>query len=335
MSDPKTTIDWLCFRTKVEPREAIEALRGMYGECGSWLNLKPLAHGLHGWQRGCSIDVGGSSGETGLQLGRVDFGGDAMRGWTRVILSGQGCQWVRDWTAAQELEALPMAEIRRVDVALTTWEGEVGHETIEAAHGAGLFTCGGRPPDLQTILSSNPRAGRTCNVGSRKAGKFFRGYEKGLELASKHGQDADSVTHIDGYLVEDIYRCELELKAKDQIIIPWEVIERRDQYFGGSYPFLAELLPDVECDILMRRPERAPQTDLIAALANCRHQWGATLYTALHAYHGDIGAVWDQIIGRQHNPSLLAAGVLLVDHDDRRVEARRGSGNRGAVSMSS
>lgn len=310
----KTTIDWLRFRTKSEPLTGLEALRGMYGQAGSGLALKPLPRGRDGFQQGCAIELRARPGEPGLQLGRVDFGGEAMRGWVRWNLTGQGCEWVRDWTAVQELEGLPGAEIRRVDVALTTWEGEVGHETIEAAHGSGLFTCGGRPPDLQTILNSNPRAGRTCYVGNRESDKFFRGYEKGLELASKHGVDADQVTHIDGHLVEDIYRCEVELKAKDQLI-PWEVIERRDHYFGGCYPFLGALLPDIEGDILMRRPERAPQTELAAALATARHQFGRTLFTALHAYHGDYLAVWDRVVGQDHNAALLAAGVLLVEHE--------------------
>jgi hypothetical protein len=64
----------------------------------------------------------------------------------------------------------------------------------------------------------------------------------------------------------------------------------------------------------MRRPERAPQIDLATALENCRVQFGPTLFTALMAYHGDIGAVWDKVVGRTHNQNLLEAGVLLVDH---------------------
>jgi hypothetical protein len=65
----------------------------------------------------------------------------------------------------------------------------------------------------------------------------------------------------------------------------------------------------------MRRPERSPQTDLATALENCRIQYGQTIYTALVAYGGDIGAVFSKILGNTHNRSLLDAGVLLVDHD--------------------
>jgi phage replication initiation protein len=304
----KTTIDWLRFRTQAEVREGLEALRPLYGEYGRALRLEHLDRGKDGFQQACAVQI------ANMPVGRVDFGGDSQRGWVRWNITGKGCEWVKDWEAVEGLESLSGAEIRRADIALTTWAGEVSHEAVEAAHGAGLFCAGGRPPDMQTILNSNPRAGRTCYVGKRDSDKFFRGYEKGLELAAKLGPLADTCTHIDGFKVEDIYRCEVELKAESRVI-PWEVISRRDQYFAGCYPFLAELLPDVGCDILVRRPERAPQTELLAALANCRVQYGATLFTALAAYHGDIFKVWDQIRGEQHNASLLAAGVLLVDHD--------------------
>lgn len=231
----------------------------------------------------------------------------------RWNLTGQGCEWVKDWDAIEAVEALPQSEVRRLDLALTTWKGEVTHQRVVEAHERGRFSCGGRPPAMQYITSSDPRAGRTCYVGKRGGDKFFRGYEKGFEVAAKHAR-LGTVTELDGCKVEDIYRCEVELQA-DTRPIPWEcVVERRDQYFAGSYPFLAELLPEVQADILMRRPERAPQLELRTALANCRHQFGSALYTALRAYHGDITEVWDQIIGDRHNADLLAAGVLMVEH---------------------
>lgn len=306
MSAQKTTIDWLRFRAQGEVRDGLEALRPLYGDLGQHLSLKPLDRGKDGFQQACAVQF------ADMPLGRVDFGGASQRGWVRWNITGKGCEWVKDWDALEGLEGLPAAEIRRADIALTTWKGEVCHQDVEAAHAAGRFCCGGRWPDMQTILNTNPRAGRTCYVGKRDSDKFFRGYEKGYELAAK--LPGLEVTHIDGCPVEDIYRCEVELKAESRVI-PWEVIARRDHYFAGSYPFLADLLPDVEADIFMRRPERAPQTELQAALANCRIQYGATIFTALAAYQGDIFRVFEQIKGDQHNPALLAAGVLMVDHD--------------------
>jgi len=265
-----------------------------------------------GFQQAGSLMIGD------MVLGRVDFGGDSQRGWVRWDIPGKGCEWVKDWDAIEEVERLPSADIRRLDVCLTTWDHEVGHADVVAAHAAGRFygARAGRPPALRQITSSDPRAGRTCEVGTReKSDKFFRGYEKGWQLAGQLPRTvADTITHIDGHAVDGIYRCEVELKAENKPI-PWEVVERRDQYFAGAYPFLADLLPGVEADILQRRPERAPQMDLAAALENVRIQYGATLFTALHAYQGDIGAVFDKIVGKVHNQALLEAGVLLVDHD--------------------
>ena len=282
----------------------------MFGTVASALKLKPLERGILGFQQASIIAI------ADMPVGRMDFGGDSQKGWVRVDLTGKGCEWVQDWHAIEVVEALPSSQVRRLDLALTTWRGEVGHETVVQAHKNGRFITRGRPPVLSQITSSDPRAGRTCYVGKRdKSDKFMRCYEKGFELAAK----AESrglpgyLTEIDGFKVEDIYRCEVELKASSTDI-PWEVVGRRDQYFAGAYPFCAEILPGVEADILQRRPEREPQTDLAAALENCRIQFGPTLFTAMRAYHGDMTAVWDKVIGDHHSQSLLEAGVLLVEH---------------------
>lgn len=308
MTDQKTTVDYLRFRTQAEPLEVLEAIRPMFGGYGSHLSVKSLQKGALGFERALQINM------ADMPLMRLDFGGDSQRGWVRADMTGKACEWVQDWSAIDRLEALPDAQIRRLDIALTTWDGEVTHDRVVEAYGAGRFKTGGRPPELRTITSSNDRAGRTCYVGVReKSDKFFRAYEKGFEMAGKI-RSPGQITHIDGKAIQDIYRCEVELKAVTRPIT-WDVIERRDQYFAGSYPFSADILPDVEADILMRRKERAPQMDLQAALRNCRIQMGPTLYTALKAYKGDITAVWDLIVGDHDSESLLESGVLLVDHD--------------------
>lgn len=311
MNPQKTTVDWLRFRVQTEPRDVLAAMRPMYGEQGEWLNIQPLARGMLGFQQAVEIRL------AQVPIGRMDFGGDSQRGWVRVDITGKGCGWVEDWGQVGALEDLPSAEVRRLDVALTTWKGEMTHDQVVEAHKAGRFITRGRPPELQQRISSNPRAGRTCEIGTReKAPKFMRCYEKGFEMCSKlearHGM---TFCKIDGFNTEDIYRCEVELKAVGLNPISWDVIDRRDQYFAGAYPFCADILPGVEADILQRRPARQPQLDLKAALANLKIQFGPTLYTALHAYHGDMTAVWDKVIGDHHSLPLVEAGVLLVDHD--------------------
>jgi hypothetical protein len=62
-------------------------------------------------------------------------------------------------------------------------------------------------------------------------------------------------------------------------------------------------------------PTPSPQELLLLALEQCRRAYGDTLYTALRAYHGDIGAVLEKVLGSVVNRELVEAGVLLVDHD--------------------
>lgn len=304
----KTTIDYLTFRSKAEPREVLQGLKPMFGTLGSGLSLKSLERGAMGFQQAVQVVI------KDLPVARIDFGGESQRGWVRTVMSGKGCEWVQDWDAVQVVEELPKSELRRLDIALTTWNGEITHETVIKAHQDNRFHTGGRPPALQQITSSDERAGKTCYVGKRTSDKFFRAYEKGFEMAAKYRNQEGVLISIDGHKIEDIYRCEIELKAGSSDI-PWDVIDRRDQYFSGAYPFCSDVLPGIESDILQRRKERAPQTDLAVALENARIQFGPTLFTALIAYHGDMTAVWDKIIGNHHNEALLEAGVLLVDHD--------------------
>lgn len=255
----------------------------------------------------------------GMQVGLVAFGGESQRGWTLASVSGRGCEWISDWGTAQEaVGALPSYQMKRVDIALTTRDGSVTHEAVVAAHRAGLFTTRGRPPNMTRIESEDVTKGRTVYVGSRSEGKFFRAYEKGRELARAYPKL--DVTHIDGTPVEDVYRCEIEFKPK-HAPLPTDLIDRSDQYFAGGYPFLEHLMVNVQPEIFMQRRERGPQRDLEAALAQVRHQYGTTLFTALVAHFGDITAVWDKVVGREHNAGLVEAGVLLVDHDSD-TEAR-------------
>lgn len=308
----KTTVDWLRFRAQADPQDILKALVLMFGEgrlVVRGLCLLPLERGMMGFQRASAIAI------DDMLIGRMDYGGESQKGWVRVDVPSTGCERVQDWEGVQAVEELPSAQIRRLDIALTTWKGEIDHEQVVKAHGNGRFITRGRPPHLRQITSSDPRAGRTCYIGKREASdKFMRCYEKGWQMLSKMGRLPGPASHINDCKFEDIYRCELELKAACTDI-PWEVIERRDQYFAGAYPFCADILPGIEADILQRRPERDSQVSLALALENCKIQFGPTLFTALAAYQGNMTAVWDKVVGREHSKPLLEAGVLLVEHD--------------------
>jgi phage replication initiation protein len=275
----------------------------MFGPEGQWLNVSLRGSGWMGYASSADLRL------ANMNAGMLAWGGEHQRGWVHVSLTGRGCDWVRDWDVAQDcLESLDAWEPRRVDIALDTFERESSHEAVLSAYRSGGFTTRGRPPKLMQVIGEDPSQGRTIYVGTRTSDKFLRCYEKGRQLAESQG-----ITHIDGVAVADWYRVELELKAKD-CALPADIIDRRDQYLAGSYPYLQTLLADVQPEILVNTRVRAPQIDLADALAHIRTQYGRTLFTALTAYGGDIGAVWEKIVAREHNTDLLRAGVLLVEH---------------------
>lgn len=179
-----------------------------------------------------------------------------------------------------------------------------------------------------------PEDSAIIRVGSRSGNKYLRGYEKGKQLLgpsitaamqndpegfewSEWVMKTMPIPAPGGGLVAanvwDWWRLELELKPQTSAL-PEDVIDRRDQYFAGAYPYLGQVLGGVEAEALVMRRERAPVLELAKALEQVRAQYGDTLFSALTAYQGDIGAVWSKICGRKHNRRLVEAGVLMVEH---------------------
>ena len=272
------------------------------------VQVKPRKRGWMGFEQSADICL------HDMHVGLLAYGGENQRGWVNVNISGRGCEWVQDWEEAEHsAKSLPAFENRRIDLALDTVKREVTHDKVVEAYRAGLFTTSGRPPKMSQIMPEDPVDGRTIYIGTREQGKFLRGYEKGYELI-KDLPERHHISQVNGHPVADIYRLELECKPKNGPL-PIDLIERRDQYFSGAYPYLQQVL-EVEPEIFHQKREQALKRDMEAALAQIRHQYGSTLFTALAAHAGDVGAVWDKIVGYKHNEALLAKGVLLVDHDE-------------------
>lgn len=302
-----TKIDWLGFRTQDGPLTCVEALRRAFGPKGTELHTKPKKRGKQGFERSDALFL------EDVPVGDMSFGGEAMRGWVWVELTGKGCGWVDDWEKCEDdIAQLRSFQYKRVDIALDTYHREVTHETVKQAHADGLFTTGGKPPSMREIIPADPYEGRTAYVGKRDQPKFLRAYEKGYEVVRQFPRHLD-IQKIDGVVVADWYRLELELKAKHQPL-PEDLIENRDQFFAGAYPYLQSVL-SVDPVVLKLSRDKHPQRKLAAMLEIMRHQYGSTLFTALTAYHGDIGAVWEKIVGTRHNENLVQEGVLMVDHD--------------------
>jgi DNA relaxase NicK len=222
-------------------------------------------------------------------------------------------------------DQLASFELKRVDLALDRFDGSHWHD-VDAAWAAGEFCppTGGKKPKAKPIDSRRVEDGRTYYVGSREGSKFYRGYEKGMQLLGPQmiaaqerdpesfdlaawftkdevRLEVDDQGHARPVLFElrDWWRDEVEFKPVDNPL-PLDIVEQRDQYFAGAYPYLAKVLPMADAQPLITRRERMPQLELAKLLQTIRHQYGNSLFTALHAYHGDLGAVWDKIVGRKH-----------------------------------
>lgn len=307
----KTSIDWLTFRTQTNPFESLEKMRSMFGTAGDLVTLETGLKGMDGWLRAAELRI------VDIVIGRVDYDGASQRGWVRFNLTGEGCAWVQDWAAAAGLfYTLERAEIRRLDIALTTYRGEVTHDMVIAAHAANQFISGGRQPHYRLIGGSDPRAGKTIYVGKREgSSKMLRCYEKGFQLLSQLPETFRAgCTHIEGHEVEKIYRVEVEFKANDKII-PWTAFEARDEFFSGAYPFCAALLPGVESHKLPSvPPDFGPVAKLETSLDHCRRAYGAILRAAVLAHGGDEVKVFKRILSAEPSMALIDAGVLTVNH---------------------
>lgn len=305
----KTTIDWLGFRTKSTHYDVVSAMAPLFGTAADLVTFKPGLKGKDGWTHAGELLMAGD-----ITLGRIDYGGESQRGWNRVNLTGQGCDWVSDWSVARSIPTrLLEAQIKRLDIALTTTLGQVTDETIVEAYTAGKFTAGGRPPEMRSITSSDARAGRTRYIGSRQSHKFLRCYEKGFELIKDVPHFKNTITHIEGHRIEDIYRVELELKDVEKLI-PWEVIDGRDEVFAGAYPFCAELMPGVPHWRMLNLPDLKPKAALETALNHCRVAYGPTLRAALMAFDGDGAKLLERVLAETPSHALVEAGVLTVQH---------------------
>lgn len=303
-----TTIDWAGFRTRAEIPVAQDAIRNLYYPSEEHVTFRRWTSGYQGYEQAADILMGD------LRLGIMCYGGESQRGWVMVSISGRGCEWCHDWAhAEQQLISLPDFQWRRVDIALTVEDGSVTHERVTQAHADGLFARGGKPPGMKSITHSDPLVGRTAYVGVRTAAKYLRCYEKGLEmLKAVPAAFKPMYTHVGDVPVMDLYRVEFEWKAKDSSL-PLDVMSRRDEYFAGAYPFTASLI-EASPRVFSQKREKGPQRDLELALMQIQQQYGSHLFTALHAFGGDISAVFEKVVGSAHNKDLLGKGVLLVEH---------------------
>lgn len=318
----KTTIDAVKFRTLSGPVAILRAIRPCLGFVDQdLLTLGDQQEGKDGWRYRRNLLIAGD-----VVFGSIDFGGDSQRGVVRVSIPGSGCAWVQDWSVFGRLpKVLEKASLMRVDVALTTYLGEVSHASVIQAHDERRFSSGGRHPHRKVIEGSDPYAGRTIYIGSRKGAKYLRCYEKGFEMLKTFpasvrtfiGESGGQI-QVDGVGMCDpakVYRVEVEFKAEDGKEIPWAIFDDRDAFFAGAYPFCASLLPGVPERRIQAIPEVGAKLALASAADHCRRSYGQTIRALYMAYGNNAQRVLDVLMSDKPAEQLIAQGVLLVSHE--------------------
>ncbi len=171
-------------------------------------------------------DFYGETWELGENWGYAGFGGERQNGTILIVLSGQGTLAALPGWEARLYEFITTTAkrpvITRVDLAHDVFDGRVTVDQLDQMHTDGFFTNAYTVPDCQHAGNWKfPNGkGRTLYVGTRKAGKMFRGYEKGMEQGDSGSQWV---------------RLEVEL-ANKAMLIPFDVLLDPSAYFMGAYP---------------------------------------------------------------------------------------------------
>jgi len=171
-------------------------------------------------------DFYGETWELGENWGYAGFGGERQNGTILIVLSGKGTLAATAGWEARLYEFITKTAkrpvITRVDLAHDCFDGRITVDQLDVMHTDDFFTNAYTVPDCQHAGNWKfPNGkGRTLYVGTRKAGKMFRGYEKGMEQG-----DATSPW----------VRLEVEL-ANKSMLIPFDVLLDPSAYFMGAYP---------------------------------------------------------------------------------------------------
>ena len=313
----RSAVDYLSFRARDGVYRILEALRPSFGTLADCLTMSDDLPGVDGWKARRALSLAGD-----VHIAFIDHGGEHMRDWARLDMSGSGCEWVQDWRVVEALPSrLTTPEIKRLDLQVTTHDGSVTHDRVLAAFEAGAFRSpgAGRTPALTQYLSSDPTAGRTAYIGKRGQHKLGRFYEKGWEMLKDLPADvrrAVSTVAVDGVGMvppDAVYRCEVEFRAKDGKVIPWQAVcSERDGHFAGAYPFCAELLEGVQPLRIAPVPQAAPRLELAIAMHHAARSYGGTIRAAYEAMGCDAEKVLALLMAAEPSRVLVESGALTL-----------------------
>jgi phage replication initiation protein len=245
----------------------------------------------------------------GMRLGHVAYGGRSVADWVHLVLTGEGCGMVGDWTAFDAFirAQAPDIQHRRVDLALDVFDGSVTYEHAEALWEVGGYdpARGARP---RRDRQGYPEGGRTFYVGSRSTSdRYLRLYEKGMQKGHHPWGE--------GFDPRWWFRLEVEMKPANGPI-PLDVIAAREAFFAGAAPFFGQMVAGIEG----RRAPRDPLNDIAAevseAVRHLRRSAGPSLRVLLDVYGGPQALIEALTSGVPRSERLVQAGAAILQRAD-------------------
>jgi len=324
MTPQKTFVDWLRFRTKTNYLDVFESLKDCFTAGHDCLLLGDSELGRDGWTFKRSLSFADE------RIGWIDYGGESQREWVRVDIFGDGCKWINDWhRVASFVDQLQEAELRRVDLALDTFDGSVTYDGVVSQWESGGFDRGGRRPGDKRVISSDRTEGWTFYVGRRASSRFIRVYCKGWEILAKskakrlpfatkedtkfrwHDLDDSTWSTADQYV-----RIEAEFKPADGYVIPWTILtNQRDSLFAGLGDFPASKVQSAPLRLHAMPSAFLPKLSMHAVIQHAKISYGKGLLTYLmHLGLTDENKlkVMNELISEQPSDRLVSLGILSI-----------------------
>ena len=320
----KAKIDWLGFTSPAD----VETLKLVLDMVWPGVVFSRNEKGMPGYPESCSVSL------NGVQYGQMGYG--AAHGKNHVSLSGAACKTLTDELIEVFYDALSLPDISatltRIDLAFDFYRGERTFDHAVWAYEQGQFK---RPRasknPIQKIVAQlgqrGENMGRTMYVGKRGGFVMARVYEKGLEVFSKLPEELQLLSECremdrevqagddDPIFKQDTWlRLEAEFRRKDDdLMLPLDMMLKRDQYFAGAYPYFASAL---ECGDGIRPAviKSDELVDFLAMIAAGKRSYGSLVHSMKELGFTDTEIVAHLTSGKVNN-KLVRSGLLGVMRD--------------------
>lgn len=240
--------------------------------------------GGHGYTNKLLVYVGGNL------LASAYYGGESQANTCYVDITGTGCAFI-DWELAESGFDYLQGIVKRIDIALDFYDGEISLNDVRSAYEQGKIKSpgGGRKPSFRSIVNDYDKSkGDTIYIGSPKSGSMLRIYEKGKQLQLEDLSDWVRIEFV----------CRPVIDRHFMIPLSW-FINNTDNVFAGAYPYFEELLPSAN-------PIRLKNNRIVKSLERLadviKYQWGS------------IVKELEQVYGRNQAFNMIARDKVKVEH---------------------